>query len=194
MTLGGTLAGLLVSIKHRGDAGTWRVAVVLTTVVFLLSVGQLVKGFRHRQVRKNPWQQDVAPRSGASGPLDGYAVDARSSACDLLYGGVCGSPSPLRAFPRKCQPPLALHDDPPIRDHNARSERTTLRAVEDKRLGVPITCRDARARRERLGGGTVSLSVIAAMFATALAVAASNVSTIDAMSWLIESTGGVAHW
>ena len=169
-------------------------AVVLTTVAFLLSVGQLVKGFRHRQdlgiaMAAGTWHLVLAPLALLTAALWtlGLPLAIFSTAVfvapPLLYGRFLGSVSPRLPSTTIRQSVITT-----------RSERTTLRAVEvDPHRGAD-NLRDARARRGAAGGGTVSLSVIAASWPLRSRSPLPTCSTIDAMSWLIESTGGVGHW
>lgn len=176
LALGGTLAGLLFSIEDRGDDGTWRVAVVLTTVVFLLSVGQLVKGFRHRQdlgiaMAAGTWHLVLAPSALLTAAL--WTLDlplaifsaAVFVAPPLLYGRFLGNATPRL--------PSTTIRQSVITSRDRRARRSGLWKMT--RIGVPITCAMLVLVGARLGGGTVSLPVISAMLATALVVAASNV-------------------
>jgi 4-hydroxybenzoate polyprenyltransferase len=175
LALGATLAGVLVGARDQGNAGAWRVALVLTTVVFLLSVRQLVNAFRHRThlasaMAAGTWHLVLAPIALLTAavwtfdlPLAAFSAVV-FVAPPFLYGLLLGDVTPQL-------PSTTIRQSVTTpRDRGAR--RSGLWTMT--RIGVPLTCAMLVLVGARLGGA-VGPSVIAAMLATALAVAASDV-------------------
>jgi 4-hydroxybenzoate polyprenyltransferase len=162
-------------MRDRGSAGAWRVAVVLTTVVYLASVWKLVSAYRHRTdlgrvMAAGAWHLILAPLALATATI-----------------WTLGLPLALTSVAVFVAPPLIygrlLRDvTPRLPSTTIRHPLTTGRERGDRRsglwtmtrIGVPVTCALLVLVGSKLAG-VVSLSVFAAMAATALVVAASNV-------------------
>jgi 4-hydroxybenzoate polyprenyltransferase len=175
LALAVTLAGVLIGTRSQGDARPWVVAVVLTTVVFLVSVGQMVNAFRRRgdlgaAMAAGTWHLILAPLSLVVAAL--WTLDLPLAllsvvvfvAPPFLYGLVLS-----QAAPRL---PSTTIGRPVTTSRDRRARRSGLWTMT--RIGVPLTCSMLVLVGARLGG-EVGPSLVAAMVATALAVAASNV-------------------
>jgi 4-hydroxybenzoate polyprenyltransferase len=173
--IGATLAGTLVGMRDRGSAGAWRVAVVLTTVVYLASVWKLVSAYRHRTdlgrvMAAGAWHLILAPLALATATIWtlGLPLSLISGvvfvAPPLIYGRLLRDVTP--------QLPSTTIRRPLTTGRDSGDRRSGLWTMT--RIGVPVTCALLVLVGSRLAGA-VSLSVFAAMAATALVVAASNV-------------------
>jgi 4-hydroxybenzoate polyprenyltransferase len=172
--IGATLAGILFASRSQVSDGTWRVAFVLTTVVFLASVWQLVSAFRHRTdlrsaMAAGTWHLVLAPLALATAtvwtlglPL-GVATAVVFVAPPLVYGRL------LRDI--GSQLPSTTIRQYVTRNRDRAARRSGLWTMT--RIGVPMTSAMLVLVGARLTGNVIPL-VIAAMVATALAVAASN--------------------
>ena len=105
LALGATVAGVLVGTRDQGDVGAWRAASALTTIVFLLSAGQLVSAFRQRSnlrsaIAAGTWHMVLAPLALSTAAL--WTLDLPLAAFSavvfvappLLYGRVLGAVTP----------------------------------------------------------------------------------------------------
>ena len=173
--IGATIAGTLVGTRDRLSPGAWRFAVVLTTVVYLASLWKLVSAYRHRTdlgrvMAAGAWHLILAPLALATATI-----------------WTLGLPLALTSVAVFVAPPLIygrlLRDvTPRLPSTTIRHPLTTGRERGDRRsglwtmtrIGVPVTCALLVLVGSKLAG-VVSLSVFAAMAATALVVAASNV-------------------
>jgi 4-hydroxybenzoate polyprenyltransferase len=173
--IGATIAGTLVGMRDRGSAGAWRVAVVLTTVVYLASVWKLVSAYRHRTdlgrvMAAGAWHLILAPLALATATIWtlGLPLSLISGvvfvAPPLIYGRLLRDVTP--------QLPSTTIRRPLTTGRDSGDRRSGLWTMT--RIGVPVTCALLVLVGSRLAGA-VSLSVFAAMAATALVVAASNV-------------------
>ncbi|MGA7270722.1 MAG: UbiA family prenyltransferase, partial [Acidimicrobiia bacterium] len=172
--LAGILIGILVANSQR-PGWSWRVAEFLTVVSVLMAVWQILMAFRYRTdlraaMAAGTWHLVLTPVGLlmatvlALGPPLAAATVAAFVAPPLLYGRI------VRHVGRQL-PSTTLGEPSRVR-RNTDARRSGLWRMT--RIGVPITGAMLVLVGAHLGGGA-GLSVIAAMVATGLTIAASNV-------------------
>jgi 4-hydroxybenzoate polyprenyltransferase len=173
--IGATLVGVFLGTRRQESTGVMRGAFLLTAAVFVLSVWQLVNAFRHRgdlrsAMAAGTWHLVLAPFALLTAtvwtlglPL-AVASAAAFVAPPLIYGRL------LRDV--TSQLPSTTLRQPEIKHRDRGALRSGLWTMT--RVGVPVTCAMLVLVGARLAGA-VAPPVIAAMVATALAVAVSNV-------------------